>query len=286
MAASRVAIFGPFGINNFGNESTLGGFFSTISAGSTRTQASPASASIQKETKAIHDIDAVPIRPVLLGSWVPQGRFLKLVRRISVGIASETYRWIYGYAQLRRTDVLVVPGTGLLTDMGGLSDFGPYSLFRWSLIAKLCGCRVMFVSVGAGPLTTRLGRSLVRRALSLAHYRSYRDEASKRYVESIGFPAGDDPVYPDLVFSPPPHAADSVSRNGGLVTGLGVMVLPEKVASPRSRADVYHSYLEKLVLVVEWLLVRGYDIRLLVGDLHRRAREARPQAHGLRADLG
>ena len=265
--ALRVAVFGPFGITNFGNESTLGALLYHLrrfdpDASVTCICVHP------EETTAIHDIDAVPIRPVLLGSWVPQGRFLKLVRRISVGIASETYRWIYGYAQLRGTDVLVVPGTGLLTDMGGLSDFGPYSLFRWSLIAKLCGCRVMFVSVGAGPLTTRLGRSLVRRALSLAHYRSYRDEASKRYVESIGFPAGDDPVYPDLVFSPPPHAADSVSRNGGLVTGLGVMVLPEKVASPRSRADVYQSYLEKLVLVVEWLLVRGYDIRLLVGDLH------------------
>ena len=138
----RVAVFGPFGINNFGNESTLGSLLYHLrrfdpDASVTCICVHP------KEAKAIHDIDAVPIRPVLLGSWAPRGRFLKLVRRISVGIASETYRWIYGYVQLRRTDVLVVPGTGLLTDMGGLSDFGPYSLFRWSLIAKLCGCRVM-----------------------------------------------------------------------------------------------------------------------------------------------
>ena len=126
----------------------------------------------------------------------------------------------------------------------------------------------MFVSVGAGPLTTWLGRGLVRRALSLAHYRSYRDEPSKRYVESIGCTVGDDPVYPDLVFSPAPLLADSVSGNGRPVAGLGVMVLPGKVTSPRSRADVYQSYLEKLVLVVEWLLIRGYDIRLLIGDVH------------------
>ena len=43
--------------------------------------------------------------------------------------------------------MLIVPGTGLLTDAYGLGGWGPYSLFKWSLAAKLRGCRVLFVSV-------------------------------------------------------------------------------------------------------------------------------------------
>jgi polysaccharide pyruvyl transferase WcaK-like protein len=263
----RVAVFGPFGITNFGNESTLQALLHHLrqfdpGARVTCICVHPG------EAEALHDVDGVPISPVLLGSWAPRNRLLRFFRRMTVGLASEAHRWLSGFAELRRTDVLVVPGTGLLTDMCGLLGFGPYSLFRWSLIARLCGCRVVFVSVGAGPVTTRRGRRLVRTALSLAHYRSYRDEASKRYVESIGFRAGDDPVCPDLVFSPPPLATDPVDGPGGRVVGLGVMVLPEQVSSPRPRAEVYRDYIEKLALVAEWLLGRGYWIRLLSGDIH------------------
>jgi polysaccharide pyruvyl transferase WcaK-like protein len=264
----RVAVFGPFGITNFGNESTLQALLHHLrrfdpEADVTCICIDPG------EAEALHDVDAVPIAPsALVPSWTPRSRLPRFVRRITLGIVSEAHRWIRGFAQLRRTDVLVVPGTGLLTDMNGLLGFGPYSLFRWSLLARLCGCRVVFVSVGAGPLSTRTGRLLVRTALSLAHYRSYRDEASKRYVESIGFRAGDDPVYPDLVFSPPPLPSEPVEGPVGRVVGLGVMVLPERVSSSRPRCEIYQDYIEKLALVAEWLLGRGYSIRLLSGDIH------------------
>ena len=40
-----------------------------------------------------------------------------------------------------RTDALVVPGTGFLTD-AATGPFGwPYDIFKWSLLAKLCGCK-------------------------------------------------------------------------------------------------------------------------------------------------
>ena len=53
------------------------------------------------------------------------------------------------------TDMLIIPGTGLLTDAYGLSAWGPYNVFKWSLVAKFRGCKVLFVSVGVGPLTAR-----------------------------------------------------------------------------------------------------------------------------------
>ena len=99
--------------------------------------------------------------------------------------------------------MLIIPGTGLLTDAYGLTGWGPYNLFKWSLIAKLRGCEVLFVSVGAGPIYSTLGRYFVKSALSMADFRSYRDDASMAYLKGIGFPTNSDRVYPDLVFSLP-----------------------------------------------------------------------------------
>ena len=97
--------------------------------------------------------------------------------------------------------MLIVPGTGLLTDAYGLFGWGPYSLFKWSLLAKACRCKLLFVSVGAGPIYGALGRWFVKSALSLADFRSYRDDSTKQYLKSIGFHSDNDRVCPDLVFS-------------------------------------------------------------------------------------
>ena len=112
--------------------------------------------------------------------------------------------------------MLIIPGTGLLTDAYGLSGWGPYNLFKWSLIAKLRGCEVLFVSVGAGPIYSTLGRYFVKSALSMADFRSYRDDASMAYLKRIGFRTNGDRVYPDLVFSLPeitiPRDGEKTSR--------------------------------------------------------------------------
>ena len=135
------------------------------------------------------------------------------------------------------TDMLIVPGTGLVTDAYGLVSWGPYSLFKWVLMAKLRRSRVLFISVGAGPIYGAAGRALVKAALSLADYRSYRDEASREYLSGIGFPAERDPVYPDLVFSlPQALLSDRRARSRGpqRVVGLGLMEYSGQVQRDRS----------------------------------------------------
>ena len=88
-------------------------------------------------------------------------------------------------------------------------------LLKWSLIARLRGCRVMFVSVGAGPVGSAPGRFFVKLALSLADYRSYRDVPSREVVEGIGVRAKDDRIYPDLVFGLSlPFATDGGGSRG------------------------------------------------------------------------
>jgi polysaccharide pyruvyl transferase WcaK-like protein len=182
----------------------------------------------------------------------------------------EAYRWLQGLKTLWGTDALVVPGTGLLTDAYTLFDWGPYDMFRWSVTAKLCRCKLFFVSVGAGPLYSRAGRFFAKAALALADFRSYRDESTLQYLKGIGFHARNDRVYPDLAFSLPgsliPRSHDNKGRRP--VVGLGLMEYTgsAKYTVERPISTVYSEYVEALAEFVEWLLAHDYDVRLLIGD--------------------
>ena len=142
-------------------------------------------------------------------------------------------------------------------------------MFKWVLMAKLRRSRVLFVSVGAGPIDRALGRVLVKAALSLADYRSYRDDASRDYLRGIGFRSKRDRVYPDLVFGLPEallsrdHARSEGTRR---VVGLGLMVYAGKYSAADPRPETYTAYLESLAVFATWLLEHDYDIRLLLGD--------------------
>jgi polysaccharide pyruvyl transferase WcaK-like protein len=141
-------------------------------------------------------------------------------------------------------------------------------LFKWVLIAKLRRCKVAFVSVGAGPIYSILGKYFVKSALSLADFRSYRDNASLAYVRGLGFATNSDRVYPDLVFSlPQAIILNRATRQGKRpVVGLGVMDYAGRYSIENPSQTVYSRYLEKLVSFGAWLLSHDYDIRLLIGD--------------------
>ena len=81
---------------------------------------------------------------------------------------------------------LIVAGTGLVTDADGLFKWGPYGVFKWALMARLRGSKSSS-SASERARSIMLGRVLIRAALSLADYRSYRDHASKEYLKGIGF---------------------------------------------------------------------------------------------------
>jgi polysaccharide pyruvyl transferase WcaK-like protein len=264
----RIALFGHFNASNFGNESTLQAILYHLRRFHPDAEITCISTG-REIIAAIHHINAVPIADVLFETWHPRNRVTKALRKICVGLPSEIYRWVRCFITLRRTDLLIVPGTGLLTDAYGLSNWGPYSLFRWSLMARICGCKLRFVSVGVGPLYGTLGRYFVKSMLSWADFRSYRDDSSKRYLKEIGFRADNDPVYPDLAFSLPQVARPPQNGNesGRFVVGLGVMDYAGRysVANPSDR--IYSAYLDNLVAVTQWLLAHGYDVRLLIGDL-------------------
>ena len=119
----------------------------------------------------------------------------------------------------------------------------------------------MFVSVGAGPIYTRLGDFLVKSTLALANYRSFRDDSSLTCVRAIGFARRNDKVYPDLTFSLPKTLIPSPGRSEGQrIVGLGLMSYAGRYSAADPRQEIYSNYLDSLAAFVESLLERDYSV--------------------------
>ncbi len=104
------------------------------------------------------------------------------------------------YKILRGVDLLVITGSNqFLDNFGGPWGF-PYTLLKWSVLAKMAGAQVIYVSVGAGPVDSKLSKILIRLALRFSEYTSFRDLPSQKLIESMGF-KGPSSVYPDLAYS-------------------------------------------------------------------------------------
>ena len=274
---TRIAFFGHFDATNLGNESTLQAMLHHLRCRQPDAEVTCISTGPEEAIAASHQIEAIPISENLVKAWSPRSRLLRSVRRLVIGIPSEPYRWIAGLVRLRRIDTLIVAGTGRLTDAYGLAGFGPYNLFKWSLMAKICRCKLFFVSVGAGPIKSLAGKWFVKSALYLADFRSYRDISTVQCLNGIGFRTGNDRVYPDLAFSLP-IAVTSRARSEKrprTVIGLGAMAYSGQYKrapgdgqdSILGQSDAsYLAYLESLADLAEWLLARENDVRLLIGD--------------------
>jgi polysaccharide pyruvyl transferase WcaK-like protein len=169
------------------------------------------------------------------------------------------------WRRLREFELLVISGGGQLDDSWGGPWRHPFTLFRWTLLARLAGARVVFLSIGAGPLNAPLSRGFCRGALALADYTSYRDAESATFVrERLG--RGDDRVVPDLAFSlgacPPPDPADAP------YAAVGPMPYFDPRAWPEKDARTYADYLERMCAIVAGLIDRGYPVVLFGSDIH------------------
>jgi len=262
----KVCFFGCFGSPNFGNEVTLQTILEHLRHWLPKAKVACVCTG-PEALRATQNIETIPISTEFVGPWRPRTRLARLLRRV-FGVPTEFCRWLDAFKKLKGTDMFIVPGTGLLTDVYGLRGWGPYSLFKWSLIAKLRGCEVLFVSVGAGPIYSGLGRYFIKSALSVANFRSYRDEASMAYLRGIGVRTNSDRVYPDLVFSLPEAIVSrkTEKRAGRPAVGLGVMQYQGRYSIENPSSRIYQEYLNTLVAFAGWLLAHDYDIILLIGD--------------------
>jgi polysaccharide pyruvyl transferase WcaK-like protein len=263
---TKITLFGHFDGTNFGNECTLQAFLYHLRRLQPDAHVSCICSGPQVTAKT-YDIEALPFTHGFLKSWVPANPLTRALRKFCATLR-EPLEWVETIRRIRGTDILIIPGTGLLTDAYGLRNWGPYGLLRWSLSAKVCGCRLALVSVGAGPLYWMLGKWFVWIILSVADFRSYRDTATVRYLESIGLATSGAEICPDLAFSIPDCKIPRPARppDSRLVVGLGVMEYAGKYSVPNPTDNAFTGYLQNLVETAVWLLDRGYDIRLLSGD--------------------
>jgi polysaccharide pyruvyl transferase WcaK-like protein len=264
----RIAFWGNFGTGNWGNECTL-----EASLHNARRVAPDAELVCvcyePEDTRRRHGIEAFPIN-----GWRAAGALKKrlpkaarVVRRASI----EARDWAQTVAIARTFDVMVMTGTGMLTD-DAEGPFGlPYDLFRWALAVRSFGGRVRFASVGVEAIQARATRFFIVSSLRMADYRSYRDLHSKQEMQKSGFDDPHDSIFPDLAFSlpaPPTNGAGQAGTPGApRVVAVGLYNFKNRGLGSESDARAYRDYLEKLASFVAWLLDRNYRVRVIIGDL-------------------
>lgn len=287
----KIALFGVFGAQNIGNEYTLQAMLYNVQQRAPEAEVYSICYEPQ-ETRRLHGLRAVPVKCAQLSRHFPPARnvIVKALRGAFRRIPLELYDWCRSVRVLRGTDLLVITGTGIVTDYCG-SAFGfPYDLFKWSVAAKLAGCKVRFVGVGVGPIYLKLSRMFIKAALTIADYRGFRDEQSKNRLKQQGFERAKDAVFPDLAFSLPFSVLPTPSEHAGgkPVVGLGVMKFVDIHKGATVDYDAaYERYIETMCGFTTWLLQHGYAVRVLEGDLHydppvRADLKARLEAHGIK----
>jgi polysaccharide pyruvyl transferase WcaK-like protein len=265
--ARRIGLLGLFGVGNLGNDGSAEAVLLFLR----RALPDAEIVCICPQLSKIGHSLAVPTLP-LSGSR-GSGRWFAILDRLLAGAPRGVAAAVRAVRDLRKFDAVIVPGTGALDDFATGPRGWPVALFIWCAAARLRGARLLFVSIGAGPIAHPLSRWLMKSAARLAHYRSYRDTLSKDYMTSIGFDTGGDAVYPDVAFrlpapsapAGPPPAASSEDR-GALTVGLGLMTYFGWRGDWERGAAIYAGYLRKITHFALWLLDHGHRVRILMGE--------------------
>jgi polysaccharide pyruvyl transferase WcaK-like protein len=267
----RIVFFGVFGVQNIGNECTLQAI---VQNARKRLPGSEFSAVSYKteDTVERHQMPAIPVSQQNFAGVKRRGglrgRFEKLLR-VCLRVPGELNDWLSARRALRGADLLVMTGTGMLTDYMTTATGFPYDIFRWTGAARLAGCKVAFVGVGAGPIYGNLSKRLLRRALSRAEFRSYRDENTRDRIRKIGFRNDKDYVFPDLAWSLDPAMFPQRANRKRTVRQVGLGVMDHRdihLWTPEEHEARYENYLNTMCEFVVWLVEHNYAVRILQGD--------------------
>ncbi|MEU6449495.1 polysaccharide pyruvyl transferase family protein [Streptomyces sp. NPDC046979] len=256
----RVGLFGLFGSGNVGNDGSL-----EAALGYLRTE--HPEAVVDALCGGPEDVERRYGIPATRLNWY-SGEYRTASRAGAIAAkglgklvdAVRTAVWV------RRHDVVIVPGTGVLEATLPLRPWGfPYSLFLLCATGRLFGTRVALVGVGAATIGRRATRVLTRWSARLAAYRSFRDDMSRDAMRTMGVDTSRDEVYEDLAFALPTPAASAPPAPPGTVC-VGVMAFHGS-NDDRARADEIHRrYLDGTTRFVKALVAEGRPVRLITGD--------------------
>lgn len=256
----RITLIGGVGTGNIGNDTSMSVVMDRLRVLLPDVEFTIATTFPEGAAATFPD-HVVPLRQNL-GEYRALGSRRAIARAILTG---EARRLRLVHRTLRESRLAIVTGTGIFDDFGEKPWNMPYALLLWTAMARLCGRPVHYVSVGAGPIVSRVNRALMIAAARLATTVSYRDPGSRDYMAEHGAARPDAGVLPDLVFGHPvPALAAAAPTRAGATIGIGVMDYGGW--SKGSEGDAYEPYLELLTTLVEQLIERGHPIRFMVGQ--------------------
>jgi polysaccharide pyruvyl transferase WcaK-like protein len=258
-AAPRVGMFGLFGSGNIGNDGSLEVMLAYL-----RAAHPDAILDVRcpgpKRIRAGFGVDTSPLQWYTQHADRASGVSAIVLKGLGKGIdVFRTASWV------RRHDVVIVPGTGILETTLPLRPWTtPFALFSVCVSARLFGTKVALVSVGANVTSKRLSRWLLASSARLAFFRSYRDEQSRDAMRRAGVrSAARDPVFPDLAFALP---APPDGPAGTLAVGVGLMDYYGGNDDRRRAGELHAAYIAKMRRFVQWLIDSGRTVRLFAGD--------------------
>ena len=166
--------------------------------------------------------------------------------------------------------LLIIAGSQQLIDYVGNGPWAqPYNLFKWTIIARLFGVKVAYLSVGAGPIQTRAGRFFLKTALCLANYRSYRDQTSAVWIHNINLKKTID-ICPDLAFGSSTlikSCGELPGNNDEKLVGINLVPLYDSNYWIGGGEFACHNYINKIALFSLWLFENGYKVQLFPTQL-------------------
>lgn len=256
--APRVGLFGLLGSGNIGNDISMQSVLAYLRSSQPDATIDAMCMGPERVT-ADAGIDAIPLHWSRRYEGRVSGLPATALKAAGKGIdAFRTAAWV------RRHDVVIVPGMGVLEASTPINPWGvPYALFLLSACGRIFRTKVALVSVGATVINQPSVRRLSTWAARLAYYRSYRDARSLDAMRQRGLDVSRDRVFPDLVFAIPPTPTETADPQ---TVGVGVMAY-YGTNDDRARADDIHSsYTGTMTRLVQWLLDDGRNVRLFVGD--------------------
>lgn len=257
----KIALLGQFGSGNSGNDGSLEAMIKLLQSRIPDVELHSICANPRTITDRYH-IEA---------SW--HGRLVlrnPLLRKLSklLGDVPRNVLSIYIMIRiLKRVRWLIIPGTGILDDFQESLLGWPFVVFRWCLIARLLRIKIAFVSIGAGPLHHPHSRWFAKSSLKWASYRSYRDNFTKSFLKSIGVDVESDLVFPDIAFNLKCPLMRQRDATEPMIVGVGVMNYRGWSKTDPNADLISRTYQEKLSRFVISLVGRGFQVRLLTGDI-------------------
>jgi polysaccharide pyruvyl transferase WcaK-like protein len=187
-------------------------------------------------------------------------RAMRAIREILPQIPAEL-RFLWGsYRHIRGIDLLLVAGSNPIFDyFGGYWGY-PFTMWKWTTLARLAGVKLAFVCVGAGPIVSRRSGRLLASVLRRAAYVSFRDEGSRQLMREHGY-EGPDFVCPDLAHGLPFTPVDRPASEK-LRVGINPMIVYHGLFWPVSDRKLYDHYVKTLAALAAELYRGGHEVFL------------------------